>query len=212
MKTALIVEDHDEPRAWLVGLVEQAFPGVTVTEAATLAQARQRINQRSFDLALVDISLPDGSGTALVAELQQQQGSTYAVMATIFDDDRHLFDALQAGAQGYVLKDQPRERLIAQLQGIARGQPPLSPGIARRILRYFQNQAPADGPELTERETEVLNLLARGFNRNDIAKALEITANTAAGYIKAIYRKLDVSGRAEATLEAVRLGLIDPKR
>ncbi|KAB7627959.1 response regulator transcription factor [Alkalilimnicola sp. S0819] len=212
MRNALVLEDHDEPRAWLMALLEDAFPGIEVTPAATLGQARQRLTQARFDLAIIDISLPDGSGISLVEELARERPDTYTVVATIFDDDRHLFSALQSGAQGYVLKDQPREQLLRQLRDITQGQPPLSAGIARRVLRHFQRRQLEASPDLTGREAEVLNLLARGFNRSDIAKALGITSNTAAGYIKNIYRKLDVSGRAEATLEAVRRGLVDPAR
>lgn len=216
MHSALILEDHDEPRQWLIKLVQEAFPGIDIQAAATLAQARALVAQREFDLALVDINLPDGSGTELVAELRRRDLGTYAVMATIFDDDRHLLPALQAGAQGYLLKDQPRERLLAQLRGISSGQPPLSPSAARRILRHVQQQIPppmkpAPETSLTERETEALTLLARGFNRHDIATAMGITANTVAGYTKSIYTKLNVSSRAEAALAAVRLGLIDPQ-
>lgn len=215
MRSALILEDHDEPRQWLIKLVREAFPGIETQSAATLAQARALVAQHEFDLAVIDINLPDGIGTELVAELRQAGSETYVVMATIFDDDRHLLPALRAGAQGYLLKDQPRERLLSQLRGISSGQPPLSPSVARRILRHVQQQAspPAETiPEisLTERETEALTLLARGFNRHDIATAMGITANTVAGYTKSIYAKLEVSSRAEAALAAVRLGLIDP--
>jgi DNA-binding NarL/FixJ family response regulator len=214
MRSALILEDHDEPRQWLIKLVQEAFPGIETEAAATLAQARVHVAKKEFDLALVDINLPDGSGTELVSELRQSRARTYVVMATIFDDDRHLLPALRAGAQGYLLKDQPRERLLSQLIGISSGQPPLSPSAARRILRHVQQQPPVVDTTaestLTERETEALNLLARGFNRNEIATAMGITVNTVAGYTKSIYTKLDVSSRAEATLAAVRLGLIDP--
>lgn len=211
MDTALLVEDHPESREWLSCLLGEAFPCITVTAVGTLAEAREHLAQDSFNLALVDISLPDGNGVALATIIRASAPDTYVVMATIYDDDEHLFAALQAGAQGYLLKDQPRTRLVAQLEGIARGEPPLSPSISRRVLRHFRRtpNADSDCPELSVREKEVLGFLARGYTRNDIALALDITANTVAGHVKGIYRKLDVSGRAEATLQAVRLGLID---
>lgn len=211
MNTALIVEDHPESRAWLSSLLREAFPSVIVSAVGTLAEAHARIAENSFNLAVVDISLPDGNGVTLANTFQASAPDTYVVMATIYDDDEHLFAALQAGAQGYLLKDQPRARLVAQLEGIVRGEPPLSPSIARRVLRHFRRLPTAnpDGPELSAREKEVLCLLARGYTRTDIALALGITANTVAGHVKGIYRKLDVSGRAEAALQAVRLGLVD---
>ena len=102
---------------------------------------------------MLDISLPDGNWVTLVEWLRRHAPDTYIVMATIFDDDDHLFTALRAGAHGYLLKDQPRERLIEQLGGILRGEPPLSPSIARRMMRHFrQTTKPETGedPLLTE--------------------------------------------------------------
>jgi DNA-binding NarL/FixJ family response regulator len=203
-------------RDWLARVAVDAFPGIEVATAGTLGQARRRLAEQGFALALIDISLPDGSGVDLIEPLcADTRVETYPVVTTIYDDDQHLFSALEAGAKGYLLKDQPRARLVEQLQGIVRGEPPISPSVARRILRFF-NQRPAtvnpDAPQLTDREREVLDLLSRGFNRNDIAQALAISPHTAAGHVKAIYRKLNVSGRAEATLEAVQLGIIDSSR
>lgn len=211
MNTALVVEDHPESRTWLSSLLGEAFPSIDVTAVGTLAEAHAYLDEDTFNLAVVDISLPDGNGVTLASDLRASVPDTYVVMATIYDDDEHLFAALQAGAQGYLLKDQPRTRLVAQLEGIVRGEPPLSPSVARRVLRHFRRlpAAKPDGPELSTREKDVLCLLARGYTRNDIAMALDISANTVAGYVKCIYRKLDVSGRAEATLQAVRLGLVD---
>jgi DNA-binding NarL/FixJ family response regulator len=130
----------------------------------------------------------------------------------VFDDDAHLFPALRAGAQGYVLKDQSPEALAGMLRGIAAGQPPLSPSIARRLLRHFQ-PAPAPATEevlLTPRETEVLQLVAKGLSAQQVADALGLSRHTVTGYLKDVYRKLSVTTRAEATLEAARRGLIAP--
>ncbi|AFT69139.1 Two component transcriptional regulator, LuxR family [Alloalcanivorax dieselolei B5] len=211
MLSALIVEDHEESRDWLAGLLEEAFPDIVVESVGTLAGAEAILSVRSFSLALVDISLPDGCGVDLVKSLNRSAQETYVVMATIHDDDGHLFAALQAGAHGYLLKDQPRARLRSQLQGIARGEPPLSPSVARRMLRHFRRMESSaeEVPDLSERETEVLRLLARGFTRTDIAGALGIAASTVATYTKSIYRKLGVSGRAEAALQAARLGVVN---
>ena len=131
------------------------------------------------------------------------------MVTTIFEDDGHLFPALRAGAQGYVLKDLPQEQLAAMLVGIERGQPPLSPSIARRLLSFFNPPVPAASPDenpLTERETEVLRLIAKGFSVPKVAEQLGISRNTTAGYLKDIYRKLQVNSRAEATLAAARRG------
>lgn len=208
----LIVEDHDDTRAWLAQVALAAFPGAVPVPAACLAEARAVLAGNSFGLALVDINLPDGSGIDLVSELSNTEPSVDCVMTTIFDDDAHLFAALQAGVLGYLIKDQPTDRLVAHLRGIADGEPPLSPRIARRILQHFQKQSapPETSQRLTPREREVLTLVGKGYNRNEISQLLGISANTVAGYIKIIYEKLDCSNRAEAALEAVRLGLIHP--
>lgn len=217
MRSILIVEDHEQMSQWLAEVAHEAFPGARVDSASTLAKARCLVGEEGFALALIDIGLPDGSGIDLVAELVSgPQPDCFPVVTTIYDDDKHLFAALEAGAKGYLLKDQPRDRLLAQLEGISRGEPPLSPSVARRMLSFFQASRPdspsdpnGDKPALTRRETEVLRLLARGRRRNDIADSLGITANTVAGYVKTIYRKLNISGRAEAAVRAVNLGLID---
>jgi len=215
MQTALILEDHADTRKWLTELVEQAFDGIKVTAVSTLDSARKKFGDNRFNLAIIDINLPDGSGIELVREISAMAPDTYCVMATIFDDDDHLFAALQAGAQGYLLKEQPKEQLLQRLRGILNGEPPLSPAVARRVLRYFRKQL-SSSPDigLSERETEVLTLIAKGMNRTDISRLLGISSNTAAGYIKTIYQKLNISSRAEATLEASRRGLVggDPKK
>lgn len=212
MQSVLIVEDHADTRAMLVQVAQEAFGEIDVTEAATLAQARRCLESNTFNIALLDISLPDGSGIELLADLAQQSPNTYAVMATIFDDDQHLFQALRAGASGYLLKDNSRQELVEQLSGILAGRPPLSPAISRRILRQFQQPVASEAQrnDLTPRETDILTMVAKGLTRGDIASALNISVNTVAEHIKNIYRKLQINSRSEATVEAMRRGLISP--
>jgi DNA-binding NarL/FixJ family response regulator len=203
---ALVVDDLASSRDWLSRALEQAFPGIGITLAASLAEARGHV-ESAPPLALIDLGLPDGSGIRLIESLQPL--GTLCIVATIFDDDAHLFPALHAGAQGYVLKDQATDTLAEMLTGIAAGQPPLSPSIARRLLRHFQPVLPdASEPSLTGRETDVLRLIAKGHTVADVARLLGLSRHTAAGYLKDVYRKLSVSSRAEATLEATRRGLV----
>jgi DNA-binding NarL/FixJ family response regulator len=209
MKSALILEDTADVRRWLANLLATAFPAVAITEAGSLTQARQAAASRTFDLALIDISLPDGSGITLLEELRRGAPQTFCVMATILDDDENVFRALRSGAQGYLLKDDPEEKLVASLEGILRGEPPLSPSVARRMLGYFRNIEPeANDARLTDREREVLTLVAKGLSRAEIAGALSVGITTVASHIGAVYRKLDISSRPEATVEAIRMGLI----
>ena len=211
MKTILLLEDLPEIRAWLRLLLLQVFPSAQISEAARVSDAMSLIQAIQFDLAMVDLGLPDGSGRDVVEKLRELQPEAQSVVVTIHDDDEHLFPALQAGAYGYILKEQPRELIAEQLQRISQGEPPLSPSIARKVIAHFASQPkPADlmpHVQLTERESEVLLRVAKGFTLPEIGVQLSLSRHTIADYVKQIYRKLNVSSRAEAALEAQRLGL-----
>lgn len=215
MRNILIVEDHDGCRAWWKKHLGDVFPGAPVSSAATLADARELLVQHCFTLVILDINLPDGSGIDLLREITLSYPETYGVICSIYDDDKHIFASLRAGAKGYLLKDQSREQQLDQLADIVRGRPPLSPGVARRILGYFSEgkeglcETGEHAIRLSSRETEVLTMLAKGYSRPEVAELLGITLNTVSGYTKAIYQKLNISNRAEAVVEAVKLGLID---
>jgi DNA-binding NarL/FixJ family response regulator len=209
MNRGLIVEDQPDSQAWLEQALRSCFPGIEVASAATLKDARALLaNMPSPDIALIDLGLSDGSGIELIEELNRRSPRTLSVVASIFNDDQHLFPALRAGAQGYILKDQSRENIAELLQGIASGQPPLSPAIARKILGSFRAPPSPSDENLTARETDVLQLIAKGMTMAEVAKLLNISRNTVAGYVKDIYRKLNVSSRAEAALTARNLGIV----
>ena len=212
MNNILLLEDLPEIRAWIKALVLQVFPHAQISEAARVHDALGLVSAVRFDLALVDLGLPDGSGVDVVTALREAQPEAQSVVVTIHDDDEHLFPALQAGAFGYVLKEQPREHFIDQLSRISQGEPPLSPSIARRVIAYFAAQARPQANamprvQLTDRESEVLLRVAKGFTLPEIGVQLGLSRHTIADYVKQIYRKLNVSSRAEAALEAQRLGL-----
>ena len=228
MDTVLILEDYLTTREWLVTIVNEAYPECDIFQAGTLADARQ-LSQRPINLALVDLNLPDGSGVDFIIWLNNLQPDAYIVVATIYDDEEHLFKALKAGALGYLLKEDSKETLVTALKGVIDGQPPLSAAIARKIISQFQANKPSDlrdpgsaqfsvinedaaltgdkSSALTVREEQVLNLVAKGFNRREVAEYLTISTHTAASHVKSIYRKLNVGSRAEVALEARRLGL-----
>ena len=214
MTNILLLEDLREIRAWLASLVMQVFPDAHIAEAARVHEALGLVSAIKFDLALVDLGLPDGSGVDVVAALREHQPETQSVVVTIHDDDEHLFPALQAGAFGYILKEQARELIIEQLHRISQGEPPLSPSIARRVMAYFTAKAKPQPASvampivaLTDRETEVLLRVAKGYTLPEIGQQLTLSRHTIADYVKQIYRKLNVSSRAEAALEAQRMGL-----
>ena len=211
----LLLEDLPEIRAWMKALVTRVFPKSRIHEAALVQDALGLTASIKFDLALLDLGLPDGSGVEVVEALRDRQPEVQSVVVTIHDDDDHLFPALQAGAFGYLLKDQPRELIADQLRRMSAGEPPLSPSIARRVISHFAAQAvrkPSSSSKaaavvLTERETEVLVRVSKGYTLPEIGDQLNLSRHTIADYVKQIYRKLNVSSRAEAALEAQRLGL-----
>ena len=215
---ALVVEDLDEPRRWLADIIPRALPSVKrVDTAATLAEARSRMAEYNYSLALVDWHLPDGTSEALIVELVGARPSAVVIVATIHDDDTHVFPALRAGASGYILKSQPDAVVISQLQRIEMGEPALSPSIALRLLRHFSAPVAASKPlgmieaptiKLTEREADVLRLIAKGYRAPEVAALLGLTPSTVSSYVRDIYRKLGISSRAEAATEAVRRGLV----
>ena len=225
---ALIVEDLDEPRKWLADLLPRALPAVRLVETAvTLADARLLMRSHAYGLALVDWCLPDGTSENLIAELVAARPGAVVIVATIHDDDTHVFPALRAGASGYILKSQPSAVVMNQLRRIELGEPALSPSIAQRVLRHFHagpgaaagdtgkwavNAGGHAGTEplikLTEREADVLRLIAKGYRAPEVAQLLGLTSSTVSSYVRDIYRKLGITSRAEATMEAARRGLV----
>ncbi|KCZ46652.1 MULTISPECIES: response regulator transcription factor [unclassified Hyphomonas] len=209
MKSILIVEDIAETRAWLREAAEAAFPGNEIREAANVREAVYAIKGHDFDIAIVDLGLPDGSGTDIISALSASRPETTVVVATVMGDDASVIAALSQGAQGYLLKDSPIDVFVRQLTLIEQGLPALSPSIARRIVEHFRKTAVAQDnrSDLTPRERDVLGLIGRGLRNADAALALGLSESTVASHIKSIYAKLGISSRAEAALQAARLGL-----
>lgn len=208
MTKILLLEDHEDTRSWLHSLIVKVWQSPVVIEAATVATALRALETQTFEFALLDINLPDGSGIDIAKRITDMKTNTYIVMATIYDDDEHLFDALASGAQGYLLKEQSEDELIKKLLAMLAGEPPLSPAIALKMIHHFQqNQLPSH--DLTPREVDVLTLVAKGLSRKQIAELLELRIHTVSGYIKTVYSKLNINSKSEAALEAARIGLIN---
>jgi two-component system nitrate/nitrite response regulator NarL len=234
----LILEDNPVARGFLCRVVRESFSDVSsITEAGDLEAVRRLLGhsagQRApvtpdpYQLILVDLELPDGSGLELLSELAGYPATR--IVTTLYSDDEHLFPALQCGADGYLLKEDRFEVLVEELQKIVRGQPPLSPAIARRLLTHFRSgdghpmggshhaapsappaapAAPLDHERLTPRESEVLTYLSKGFTIKEIASLMGIKWFTVNDHIKSIYKKLNVSSRAEAAVLASKQGLV----
>jgi two-component system nitrate/nitrite response regulator NarL len=235
----LIIEDNPVARGFLGRVVRESFSdALAITEAGDLETARRQLGSFDvqpvdpFKLILVDLELPDGNGMELLAEMVRYPATK--IVTTLYSDDDHLFPALQRGADGYLLKEDRFEVLVEELQKIVRGQPPLSPAIARRLLGHFRQGpggvgesapagassfqssrpmplgrgAPLDHERLTPRESEVLTYLSKGFTIKEIANLMGIKWFTVNDHIKSIYKKLNVSSRAEAAVLASKQGLV----
>ena len=210
MKSALILEDMPESQLLLMEVAAGAFPDIQFHCAAGVQEALELLlSITTLDLGLIDLALPYGDGTLIIKAISERFPACTIVVTSLFDDDNHLFPALRAGAHGYLLKEQPQDVLVKQLQGIHLGQPPLSPAVARRLLSHFKNGAVSSRQDvLTPRETEVLSLLAKGISIARIGDILAISRHTAGDHVKSIYRKLNITSRAQAALEAQCRGLL----
>jgi DNA-binding NarL/FixJ family response regulator len=242
----LIVEDNPVARTFLNRVVRDSFSDpMEITEVGDLQEARRQVArlpgdaEHAFKLMLVDLELPDGSGLEFLSEVRSYPA--VKIVTTLYSDDDHLFPALQFGADGYLLKEDRFEVLVEELQKIVRGQPPLSPAIARRLLTHFRPagssssamtplesgfsplaaatlsgaashppalEAEPEYERLTPRETEVLTYLSKGFTIKEIANLMGIKWFTVNDHIKSIYKKLNVSSRAEAAVLASKQGLV----
>ena len=207
----VLVEDDPATRdrlAGIVGAVAQLELG------AALADRQGALDWLASHPAprvlLADLELPDGSGIDVIRAARNASPSTEAMVISVFGDEAHVVAAIEAGATGYLLKDSSAEEIGASILKLIAGESPISSSIARHLLRRFQ-PAPATGaPRLTPRETEVLQLIAKGLSYGRIADALSMSPNTVPSYIKQIYRKLEVKSRGEAVFEAMQMGLLRP--
>ncbi len=208
MKRVLIVEDISETRRWLAGIVQGTYPQALLALAESVRAASVCLTQ-PFDLALIDLGLPDGSGLDVLRLLRRGSPEAIAVVTTVMGDDASIVAALSAGADGYLLKESTPAVLARQLAQLSIGMPAISPAVARRIMEHFRLTGPTAeiDARLTERETEVLGLIARGLRNAEVAAEMGIAETTVAGYIKIVYRKLGIGSRAEAAWHANRLGL-----
>lgn len=208
LSQGLIVEDHRDTRERLARLLGQAFPGIGLQAVACLAASHAHIRS-GLDIALLDLELPDGSGLSLIPELLMRAPGCHIIIMSLYGDDQHLFPALRAGAQGYLLKSDADARVIAGLQQAAAGEVALSPAIAMRILGFFSDAAKEkEDTVLSPRERETLTLVAKGYKIPEVAVQLGVAQSTAQSFVKRIYQKLSISSRAEAAIEAARRGLV----
>lgn len=218
----LLVEDDPATRRQLARAVSGHADLELVGPAASVAEGRKLLAEERPSVLLTDLGLPDGSGIELIRDLRESAPNALAMAITALGDEKTVIAAIEAGAAGYLLKDGSSAEVGDAIIDLIGGGSPISPSIARHVLRRIQREddAPAEprpapaaqtgeAPQLTAREHEVLTLIAKGFSFPEIAEILGISAHTVTTHVRHIYRKLEVGTRGSAVYEAVSLGLID---
>ena len=205
----LILEDMPDTQNWLHDASLLAFPDASIFVAENIAKASSLTDEIKPSLALIDLELPDGKGHEFIVSLLAKHPLCLCIIVTIYADEDHLFPSLKNGARGYILKDQSRQRIADMLQQAMAGELPLSPTVASMVLTQLSTpDRPVPDSPLTRRESEVLGLIASGATTADVANQLSISKYTVEDHLKNIYRKLEISSRAEAALVARKLNLI----
>jgi DNA-binding NarL/FixJ family response regulator len=209
--TVAIVEDVAPLREGLVLLVDDA-PGLRcVGDFGSMEEALEALAVAPAPMVLLsDIGLPGMSGIEGVRRLSELHPQLLILMLTVYADNEHVFEAICAGAHGYLLKDTPPERLVEALRELANGGAPMSPEIARKVVTMFQRTAPprVEQHRLTPRELDLLQALAEGHSYKTAARALGLSIDTIRFHVRHVYEKLHVHSKSEAVLFALRRGLV----
>jgi DNA-binding NarL/FixJ family response regulator len=223
-----ILEDEVQVRK-VFEVAVQSDPGLALAfSAQTVAQAKNLAQTNAAQVYLVDLGLPDGDGRDFIRWVSAHQPGAACMVVTVFGDDEHIVSSFAAGAIGYLLKDASTSEIAANIAALVAGGSPISPSVARRVLMHFRppegtSTPPVLGADLalpanlskglalnplSEREHEVLRLIEKGLSYDEIALALGITWHTVTGYLRRVYRKLEVHSRGEAVFEARHRGLL----
>lgn len=222
----MLVEDDVAFQRMVADALAQTADIELSTVAFTRAQAMQVLDatDRAPDVLLVDLGLPDGSGLDIIALANARWPGCGIMVSTAFGDEMHVMRSLEAGASGYLLKDSGPERIAAEIRSLHAGGSPISPLIARQILKRFREHEHPDAaaparhpaarpeasrPSLSAREREVLEYMTKGFTSDEIAHLLAVSRHTVLTFVRRIYRKLEVTSKTEAIYEARQHGLLD---
>ncbi|HET7069863.1 MAG TPA: response regulator transcription factor [Nocardioides sp.] len=211
----LVADDHPVVRGGLVALLRTIEGLEVVGEASDGATAVREAQLTRPDVVLMDVRMPDLDGVEATRRIRAAVPSTRVLMLTMYDDDATVFTAMQAGAQGYLLKEAEQDEIVRAVRAVVAGEAIFGPGVAERVLGYFSGP-PADPtpaypfPDLTERERVILELLARGRRTSEIAAELYLSPKTVANNMTSIFAKLQVASRAEAIVRAHESGLGGP--
>ena len=207
----LVADDHPMFRHGMVALLDAAPEFTVVGEAATGDEAIDLAAELQPDVILMDIRMPGVNGIEATRRIVHTSPHIRILIVTMSDDDASIFTAMRAGARGYVQKDAQKADMLRAIRAVGSGEAIFSPGIASRLMDFFAEPQPAAPalafPELTDREREVLELIAEGYSNTEIAARLVLGANTVRNYVSNIFGKLQVADRAQAIVRAREAGL-----
>ena len=203
-----IIEDHDDFREGLYHVLQGTDGFRCVGRYASLEEGV--LKMPATDVVLLDIHLPGKSGIEGLSLIKQKHPNAQVIMLTVFEDDTNIFRAIQAGADGYLLKKTPPARLLQAIEEAAAGGMPMTPFIARQAVAMLKRHVPAEGQtvQLTPRESEILALLTDGLNYSVIGGRLFISLDTVRNHIRHIYEKLQVHSKAAAVAKAIKRGMV----
>ena len=209
--TVMIVDDHEMVRNGAKGYLEAQLEITVVAEAESGAEAVRLARETVPDVVLMDLVMPGMDGVEATRKVKDISPRTQIIILTSFHEDKHIFPALQAGAISYLLKDVKARELVEAIHRAAKGEATLHPRVAARVVKQFSGGEPAWSnlfAMLTERESEVLNLIARGYTNQKIAKDLVISVGTVKGHVSNILSKLHLADRTQAAVYAWQEGLV----
>jgi two-component system NarL family response regulator len=217
MITVIVVDDHPIVRAGLKTVLDSAPDIHLSAEGSGGQEALRLVEALQPDVLVLDLNLPDLNGLDVARRLCEAETRTAILMLTIYQEEAFVFEALECGISGYLLKDEALETLVSAVRAVARGETWLSPSVATRVVQRAVSHPPAPkgGPParnalagLTRREIEVLKLIGEGLDNSAIALRLSLTTRTVQNHVSTIYGKLGVSSRMEAAFQAIRCGLV----
>jgi len=203
----LVADDHPVVREGICGRLAREEDFLVVGQAVDGGEAIRQAQRLCPDVVLLDVAMPGPGAVPVLEELRQAVPQAQVLVLSAFDDDRYVFGTLEAGAAGYLLKDERLSTLVDAVRAVARGESWLSPRVASKVTHRALGKATgASGPPLTNREQEVLRLMAQGKENAEIADTLVISEQTVKFHVGNIYAKLDVNSRTAAVVEAIRQG------
>ena len=206
----LIVDDHEVVRDGLITILGRENDFTVVGEAKNGLEAIEKAQELKPDVLLMDLRMPELDGVEAMRRIREDNPDVKFTVLTTYDSDEYIFDAIEAGAKGYLLKDASRDELFQAVRAVYRGESIIQPGVAARILDRFSqlSRQAVDSGGLSERELEVLRLISRGAANKEIGASLSISESTVKTHVANIFQKLDVNDRTDAVTQALQRGII----